>query len=132
MEAINLHAIRARYLGPTNYRGSRVKLTSERFKDSVTLDRNYEGQAYDQAEKWLIEQGFDLVGVCELKDGDYLFLSTTFLYLKEHECYVCGKKENCRNTYWIGETEKPEHCHDDCFKEYQKDTRGSGYSVKVS
>lgn len=37
----NLHAIEVVYFGPTNYRGSRVKLLSELFEDSVWIDYDH-------------------------------------------------------------------------------------------
>ncbi len=37
MSVPNFHVLRVKYLSPTNYRGSRVKIISDRFKQSVTI-----------------------------------------------------------------------------------------------
>ena len=64
----NLHAIHITYLGPTNTKGSRVKLTSKRFKQSVTLYRDYSSShALDQAIDYLTSRGFSLVATRSLK-----------------------------------------------------------------
>jgi len=76
----NLHAIHITYLGPTNTKGSRVKLTSKRLKQSVTLYRDYSSShALDQAIDYLTSRGFSLVATTE--DGA-IILSTTFEPLK--------------------------------------------------
>lgn len=41
MSVPNLHVLRVKYLGPTNYQGSRVKIISDRFKQSVTIPFDY-------------------------------------------------------------------------------------------
>lgn len=78
-----LHAIRVKYLGPTNSKGSRVKLISDRFGDSKTLEYNYAyNNALDQAVDYLYyEMGYEIVGVAEL-DKEYLVLTNTFKRLK--------------------------------------------------
>ena len=54
---MNLHLIEVKYLGATNTRGSRVKLTSLRFNDSVTIPYGYEfNNARDIAEAWLVSK----------------------------------------------------------------------------
>lgn len=51
---MNLHLIAVKYLGPTNTKGSRIKMTSLRFGDSVTIPYGYEyNNARDIAEAWL-------------------------------------------------------------------------------
>lgn len=80
----NLHLIAIKYLGPTNTRGSRVKITSDRFEQSVTIPYDYSatGRIYDMASPWLLGRGFNIVGVAEIKDG-YALLSDTFKALKD-------------------------------------------------
>lgn len=75
------HAIEIKYLGPTDYRGGRMKLYSARFKTAVTLSRDYSFDGLAQAERYLERAGFQLAGYSETKDGDVI-LSTTFEPLK--------------------------------------------------
>ena len=78
----NFHIIEVTYLGPTNNLGSRVKLTSHRFKHSIIISYDYEcGWTDSTAQKWLISNGFELIGKAESKNG-YFFISSTFKGLK--------------------------------------------------
>lgn len=95
----NLHAIQVKYLGPTNTLGSRVKLTSLRFGDSVTIDYDYStvgADITDMAAEWIVSRygintkhltpishlGF--IGRAETLDPDvYLVLINVFEPLKE-------------------------------------------------
>jgi len=81
----NLHLIQAKYMGATNYTGSRLKLTSLRFGDSLTVSKDYNfGGMADQAEALLKGLGFKLVGVgYDESKGVYIFASTTFESLKD-------------------------------------------------
>lgn len=56
----NLHLIEVKYLGPTNYTGSRIKMTSLYFpNDSVTFPLNYsKNNIGAQAEDILLTAGF--------------------------------------------------------------------------
>ena len=77
-----LHAIKMRYLGPTDMVGARVKLISLRFnKDSVTLPRDYERSPYEQVARWLKSNGYSLVAQAENPDG-HLFLVDEFKPLR--------------------------------------------------
>lgn len=79
----NLHLIAVKYLGPTNTRGSRVKLTSELFSQSVIIPYDHAVTGiYKMAEAWLIEHGFSVVGQAEMRGGHAL-LSDTFKPLKD-------------------------------------------------
>ena len=63
----NFHLIEARYFGPTNTRGSRIKLISARFEQSVTIPYNYEfNNARDIAMDWLEKNGHNVVGSGEV------------------------------------------------------------------
>ena len=78
----NLHAFTIKYLGPTNTKGSRVKITSERFEQSKTFAYNYTySNIVDMAEEYLQKFGFNLVGVAETSKG-FIILSDTFKELR--------------------------------------------------
>jgi hypothetical protein len=81
----NYHLIEAKYMGATNTTGSRMKLTSLRFGDSITESYSYKfGNINDQAQDLLKSLGFKLDGVgFDEKKGVYIFASTTFESLKE-------------------------------------------------
>ena len=70
----NYHLIQAKYFGPTNTRGSRIKLTSGRFEQSVTIPYNYEfNTARDIAIDYLEKNGHNVVGSGEI-DGHYVIV----------------------------------------------------------
>ena len=63
----NYHLIEARYIGATNSRGSRVKLVSARFEQSITIPYNYEfNNARDIAIDWLQSNGHNVIGSGEV------------------------------------------------------------------
>ena len=63
-----------KYLGPTNYKGSRLKITDERFDQSIIIGFSYE---YDnvlyQAIDYLEKNGFNIVGYSEMKNDYIIF-----------------------------------------------------------
>jgi len=66
----NYHGIVVKYLPTTNTRGSRVKLISARFKDSVTLSYDYEyNHCVDMAAAWLKDHGQVIAGQCEINNN---------------------------------------------------------------
>lgn len=78
----NFHSIECVYHGPTNTRGSYVKLTSHRFKDSVNIAYDYsKNDIVEMAREYLTGKGYDIAGMCESKKG-YMVLSRTFKGLK--------------------------------------------------
>ena len=81
----NYHLIVVSYLGATNSRGSRMKLTSLRFGDSVLLSYDYSfNQGKDQAIKYLIDTGFEHIGAgYDEKKKDSIIICKTFNSLKE-------------------------------------------------
>ena len=83
----NLHLIEVKYLPATNYRGSRYKMTSERFGDSITKSYDYSlNSVQDMAVKWLKEHGQKIIGQCEGRKVDYIVLGAidnSFTPLKE-------------------------------------------------
>ena len=79
----NYHIIKVKYLGSTNFKGSRVKLTSDRFNQSVTIPYNYEfNSSYDMAADWLLKHGFEVIGGGEVK-GIHIIITNTFEPLKK-------------------------------------------------
>ena len=80
MEA--LRCIQVRFLGPTDTRGARVKLTENRHssKDSVVLSYSYEiGDGLKQAEKYLKERDINCIGYTSLGNGLYIVLSDSWM-----------------------------------------------------
>ena len=78
----NLHLIEVTYHGATNTLGSRVKLTSSRFNESVYISFDYAlNSIYDMAEVYLKEKGFDIVAMAETKKG-YAIITSTFNHIK--------------------------------------------------
>lgn len=66
MNAPNYHIIKVKYLGATNFRGSRVKMTSDRFKQSVTISYDHAlNSIEDMAIVWLAAHGFSVTGGAE-------------------------------------------------------------------
>lgn len=80
----NYHIIKAKYLGATNYRGSRIKLTSERFEQSKVINYTYEfSNTLEIAENALKLLGFNLIGHAEGKDCYYIITDTFKGLVKE-------------------------------------------------
>ena len=66
--------IKIKYLGATDYRGSRIKLTDERFSQSKTINYSYNsGHTIDQAIDYLNNNGFKVVGYSEMKNDYVIF-----------------------------------------------------------
>lgn len=80
----NLHKIKTSYLGATNTKGARVKIYSERFRESVIIPYYSEefNSALDIAIHWLQSKGFDIVGKGEGANNMYI-ISKTFQPLKK-------------------------------------------------
>jgi len=79
----NLNTIEIKFISPTNFRGARIKLTSPRFKSSVTISYDYSmSNTYEIAQEWLESKGF----VCEyMSEGRscYYIHSSTFISFKD-------------------------------------------------
>lgn len=73
------HLITARYLGPTNTRGTRIKLQSARFDQTVTVPYHSEG-SLTTALSWLAAHGFTVVCTGETFPG-YAIMVREFLPL---------------------------------------------------
>lgn len=79
MSIPNLHIITVKYLGPTNFRGGRVKITSQRFGQSVIIPFDHAlNNIEDMASAHLVGLGFNIVG---LADG--CVITDTFKPLKD-------------------------------------------------
>jgi len=81
-EKINFHGLEIKYLGPTNTRGTRIKIISHRFKENIIISYNYSLNCIaDMAIDYLQKQGFKIVGQAETKEG-YMIITNTFKGLK--------------------------------------------------
>lgn len=82
MQLTNFHALTVKHLGPTDFKGSRIKITSDRFEQSITLNRDYSKSSWlDQAITFLTQNWFTLIGMAEMNNQNIL-LSDTFKPLK--------------------------------------------------
>lgn len=76
----NFHCFDVKYLGATNTKGSRVKITSRRQRRAVTISFMHElNSIEDMAATYLEGQGFNIVGV-----DNNLVISDTFEPLKKN------------------------------------------------
>lgn len=79
----NFHAFEVFYVGPTDHLGSRTKIVSKRFKQSVTLPYDHEfNGSREQAIAYLEGKGFVITGQAEFSPSSTLLLSSTFKPLK--------------------------------------------------
>lgn len=82
MQLENFHALTVKLLWPTDFRGSRIKITSDRFEQSITLNRDYSKSSWlDQAVTFLTQNWFTLIGMAEM-NNQTIILSDTFKPLK--------------------------------------------------
>lgn len=82
MHLTNFHALTIKHLGPTDFKGSRIKITSDRFEQSITLNRDYSKSSWlDQAIEFLTQNWFTLIWMAEMNNQNIL-LSDTFKPLK--------------------------------------------------
>jgi hypothetical protein len=72
----NYHLITVKYIGPSDVRGSRIKLISERFECSKTVSYDYATNSYDQAIEWLEKHGFNIIGTAEGDKVNYIITDT--------------------------------------------------------
>lgn len=78
----NFHVLTVTGVPATNTEPYKVKLFSERFRHSVILHYSNElPYSFDVAEKYLKENGHELIGKAEGKDCYYI-ISSTFKPLK--------------------------------------------------
>jgi hypothetical protein len=78
----NLHLISVKYIGASNSRGARVKIESKRFQQSITEGYNYRlNSALDMGVDMLRQRGFNIIGVAEFGDVDFI-ITDSFKPLK--------------------------------------------------
>lgn len=77
-----IHIFTAKYISPTSKKGSRIKIYSARYNQSVTI--NYETRMDDDVLEYLNSKGYDIQNIAEGK-GLYYFTSHVFKPLKEME-----------------------------------------------
>ena len=80
-----LHAIKVKFLGPTDHAGERISIKSLRFPFEAPIIIPYDygaGTTYEQAAVYLEKKGFEVVNFAETPDG-YLILSETFKPLRK-------------------------------------------------
>lgn len=71
-------AIKIKYLKPTNTKGSRIKLTDERFNQSKTIEyRSNRGDTLDQSHAFLASRGYDIVGHAEMANYYIIFVDNS-------------------------------------------------------
>lgn len=81
---INLHVLKIKYLGATNTKGSRVKITSERFKQSIIIPYDYQyNSILDMASDHLKANSHAIIGQGEGKNCDYLIAKAVNNSFKE-------------------------------------------------
>lgn len=69
----NLRIFKVKYLGPTNYKGSRVQIKDERFNKIVIIPYDYEyNNALEIAASYLLSLGFETLYGGEGQDNMYL------------------------------------------------------------
>lgn len=79
----NLHLLEVKYIGASNHKGSCTKITSQRFKDSVTLNYSHEyNSSLDQAIAYLERIGYTILGKGETING-YFVIVQEFTNIKE-------------------------------------------------
>lgn len=79
MSTKNYHALEVKFVSPTNeHLEPKVKIISKRFEKSkiIPFDGNF-GNTYDIAENYLIQRGFNIIGLAEFGDS-YLIITDTF------------------------------------------------------
>ena len=63
LTGINTRLLNFKYFGPTNSKGSRVKITDKRFKKSKTIPYDYRyNNAGAVAARYLLDNGWNVVG----------------------------------------------------------------------
>lgn len=90
------HLIEVKYLGATNTRGSKVKITSLRFRnDSITASLDYSSNSIkDQAIELLNDFGFSIKGYgYDEKKGTYILCSEVFEPIKELKSTIVLKEK---------------------------------------
>lgn len=72
----NFHILTVKYVGATNKNAAQVKIISERFNQSVKISFQHWNNTIENAEQWLLNSGFNLIGKGEGKDHYYIITDT--------------------------------------------------------
>lgn len=78
----NYHTLTVKYLGATNNQGARIKITSERFEQSIILSREYSTESTEQAINYLNDKGFNIIGRGNGSNQTDILISEVFEPLK--------------------------------------------------
>jgi len=79
----NYHLIFIRYIGPSDTRGSRIVIRSEKFEQSTVISIDHRDDSITPtATRWLTDRGFNIIGMGETRDG-YALISDTFKPIKD-------------------------------------------------
>lgn len=79
----NFNCFEIKYLGATNTMGSRVKITSKRFKQTATISYDHAlNNIEDMAAVYLEKLGFHIIGL-----GSDIVITDTFKPLKPNSAY---------------------------------------------
>lgn len=72
-----------KFLGPTNTKGSRLKITDTRHNESITLSKSYTfNSILDQACEYLQNKGINITSVSEDSNTYYLTSDNFDIHLK--------------------------------------------------
>jgi hypothetical protein len=90
----NFHIIGVQFIGPSNSRGSRIKISSYRFGDSITVPYDYTyNSALDQASNLLKRLGYNVIGTGAFSEKHDTVVTDTFESLKQM-VQMQGSKKN--------------------------------------
>jgi hypothetical protein len=78
----NLHIIKVKYIGPTDFDGTKIKLFSERFNHSIKIPFDYKfNSTIDIAIDYLSNNNYNIIGIADSKKS-YFIITDTFKPLK--------------------------------------------------
>lgn len=78
----NHHILEVSFVGHSEHKPTRMKISSARFKESVLISYNHDyPNTFEGAIEWLLNHNFEIVGQGEGKDCYYI-ITTTFKPLK--------------------------------------------------
>lgn len=73
-ENIHYRGFTIKFLKPTNTKGSRIRISDERFEQSKIIDYRHEyNHTLDQAINYLTDNGFKIVGYSEMRNYYIVF-----------------------------------------------------------
>lgn len=74
----NFHVLKISFVGATDHKGARIKIRSDRFKQTVVISYNHEfSRSSDIAADYLSKNGFNIIGKAEGNANfDYLITDT--------------------------------------------------------